>query len=170
MSPPTTDFQTLTLPLEIFLARINRRLHKLIPYRELFFDTTKRDYYIRVINHGNVDHLITQGPYYYRHMIGLARHLDIFTPSERLCSPILLKSRSGFVHQEAGLPGHLKFDVLTPVLHDALMALRGKGWTIEPPVAAPQPAPVGALTATVTAPVPEPEEDIDVDLVTGEPL
>jgi len=136
---------TLTLKLEPFLARINRKLRTLTPYRELFYDKLKRDYYIRVVNLGQPDHLLSQGPYYYSHMIGLARHLNLFNQSERLCSPILLQSRSGTEYQEARLPGHLKFNVLTPVLKDAMEALRSAGYTITPP-------------APVTAPVtPEPE-------------
>ena len=152
-----------TLPLEPFLLRLNRHLRKLMPYRELIYDRTAQDYFVRVTSTGP-DHLRRQGPYYYNHMIGLARHINALSMIERAMPAITLKSRNGNLYEEHKLPGYLKFDVLTPVLYDAIQALRGKGWLVE----APEPA-----TATVTAPeVADPDETLgfDIDPETGEPL
>jgi hypothetical protein len=133
MTKASLDGNTLVLPLEPFLARINRRLHKLIPYRELFYDFGQRQYYVRIINATGSDHLSTQGPYYYHHMIGLARHIELFNGLERSATLVQLKSRKGQVYDEVRLPGHLKFDVLTPILKDALAILQAKGWTVASP-------------------------------------
>ena len=155
MTKTAVEGNTLVLPLEPFLIRINRHLVKLIPSRELFYNAADRQYYVRVINLNQHDHLTTQGPYYYHSMVGLARHINALTNTERQLFPIgtiKLKSRKGAVYDEARLSGHLKFDVLTPVLRDTLAALQAQGYTVTPPA-----------TATVTH---EPDREIDPD--TGE--
>ena len=58
MSTTENQGNTYELPLEAFLARINRHLKRLIPYRELFYDFGRRNYFIRVVNQGQPNHLL----------------------------------------------------------------------------------------------------------------
>lgn len=142
MTKHTIEGDTLVLPLEAFLVRINRHLKQLIPYRELFYDFKERNYFLRVVNLGQTNHLETQGPYYYKYMVALARHINALSLAEKsLCAvgSIRLRTRGGSDYQEVALPSHLKFDVITPVLNDAISALLTSGYTVIPP-----------LTGTVT--------------------
>ena len=186
MSTIENQGNTYELPLEAFLARINRHLKRLIPYRELFYDFGRRNYFIRVVNQGQPDHLETQGPYYYVQMVGLARMIGVLSRAERVMPSITLKTRGGSVYQEHALSSHLKFDVLTPVLIDAITALRGKGWTVQAPLTVPVILDTDKYPLTgMPGPLEDPhyyiqevrEQDaieeaceIDIDPETGEPL
>ena len=161
-----------TLPLEPFLLRLNRHLRKLMPYRELIYDRTAKDYFVRIMSTGP-DHLRRQGPYYYNHMIGLARHINALSMIERAMPAITLKSRNGNLYEEHKLSGHLKFDVLTPVLYDAICQLRERGYDVTKR-AAPVTAPASVTSAVTEPEVTDPAEEydetlgFDIDPETGE--
>ena len=173
MSTTENQGNTYELPLEAFLARINRHLKRLIPSRELFYDFGRRNYFIRVVNQGQPNHLETQGPYYYVQMVGLARMIGVVSRAERAMPSITLKTRGGSVYQEQVLPSHLKFDVLTPVLYDAICQLRERGYDVTKR-AAPVTAPASVTSAVTEPEVTDPAEEydetlgFDIDPETGE--
>ena len=149
--------RTGMLQAEPLIARIDRYLNKLIPYRHILYDTTHRQYFVEVVSDGP-ENLTRHGPYYYCYMVGLARHLNALTPTERALPAITIRSRNGLTHQEKPLPRHLKFAVLTPALQDMITQLQAGGWTVHAPALtegnmglAPVPSPAAApVTAQVT--------------------
>ena len=166
---PTTA-PLYVVAFEPLKAKIDRYLQKLIPTMHLLYVAGSKDYYVRILNPGQPDHLGMYGPYYYDHMVGLARMLNAVSQAERQLPAIWLKVRgTAQPYAEQPLPRHLRFAVITPALRDALEQLR-KDNSATATVPEPEPA-----TATVTAPeVADPAEEydetlgFDIDPETGE--
>ena len=162
---PTTA-PLYVVAFEPLKAKIDRYLQKLIPTMHLLYVAGSKDYYVRILNPGQPDHLGKYGPYYYDHMVGLARMLNAVTQAERQLPAIWLKVRgSAQPYAEQPLPRHLRFAVITPALRDSLEQLRKDSAIGAAAATAP-----AAVTSAVTEQAEPIEEEIDIDMETGEPL
>lgn len=117
-----------TMPIVPLVARINRKLHEQIPYREIYYIHTERGYFVRVT--GGDMHNQTHGPYKFEHLVGLADYVNAFRRHERGYRPLQLVTRSGYVTEQRSLPDHLKFDFTTPLLQAAMEKLSEAGYRI----------------------------------------
>lgn len=104
---------TQTLKIQSLIHRIDNRLRKLIPARELYWDRNHKNYFIRAFDRSTP----RLGPYPWTQLIGLARHVNAFRLQERYTVYSLQTPRG--VYPEEPLRYTLKFDVVTPKLQAA---------------------------------------------------
>ena len=122
-------------PLQSLIRRLNRHLRDLIPTRELYYKTYKKDFYLRVRSADPTDALHEIGPYYYSHMIALADHIGMWSAAERAIANKAVADKWGAIFTQDPLPLALQFKVVSRVLLDAQDALRALGATVEWPQA-----------------------------------
>jgi hypothetical protein len=127
---------TWEYPVDALAAKIRRHLRTLIPYRELYYNKVTCGYYARVMNLGQNGgtEQITHGPYYYVHMVGLARMTNAFGGIDRTMPHIQVYNRYGKRYPEQPLPKHLRFVVVTQALAQMCATLRGAGYTVQEPI------------------------------------
>jgi hypothetical protein len=148
-----------TTSAEALRGRIDRRLRKLVPYREFVYDHSTCGFYVRIPNHSDPGNPQLIGQYYYMHFSGLARMLGLFDEMNgcyKLPS-ITCIDRQGKEYPETVLPLALRFPVITPILSDAIRALEAKGYTVTPPIEPSEPFTDAQIERAFTAPVTEPE-------------
>jgi hypothetical protein len=111
-----------TIPVEALILRIRRVLSENTPYRDLKCDKSDNGYYVRIVSQ-DAQHNTRQGPYYFHDLLGLARMLNIFKPQHTY--PVqMTDKRTGRTYTEGTLPPKLRFEVVTPVLLDALRTIQ----------------------------------------------
>lgn len=116
------------LPAESFVQRINRKLHTLIPCKDLWYCRGDKQWYVRIVDVRHPRHLDCIGPYQWKHMIALGRMLNVFNLKERQCENITLLERTGIEHHEMPLPNNLKFNVITEALQDMQRQMANAGY------------------------------------------
>ena len=181
---------------DALVTRLRRHLPTLLPHRQLQYNAQTCGYYTRVVSHDG-DNGMSHGPYYYKHMVGLARMTNAMHGADKAIVSIALYDRKWNYFPEEPLPFKLKWPVITPALADMLTRLhqsqpgkdafierlKREGYTVsQPAVLIPKSVspPAGSVlgpshvpgmwevTSAVTDDMPEYEGEIDP--VTGEPV
>lgn len=114
--------------LQSVRQRINRKLHNLIPSRELIWDRAVGNYFLHT-HDGSAPRL---GPVYWHWLIGLMRHIGADHVAERN-QKLALQTKRGLLPEEP-LPPHLRFHVLTPAHQIAIAQLQRAGYKVTAPV------------------------------------
>lgn len=115
------DFEedgTVLVSARNLILRLNRHLHRLMPARELVFSHHDRQYWLKIIGKRD-QHQALLGPIYYKYLVALGDHINLWTPHERKLQPLTVvdgKTRHTAVRP---LPVHLQFHVVTPLLDRA---------------------------------------------------
>jgi hypothetical protein len=168
---PTTEYTTRTpnewlTSAEALRGRIDRRLRKLFPYREFIYEHKVGGWYVQIVDN-STQHMSRQGPYYYRHLSGLARMIGLFRDRKGNDFPSVTCKAKGKEYPEEPLPPELRFNVLSLARANMIRELEEAGWkctmvqnvtlnnSMHPSRAPVKPDPNDPPLAPITAPVTE---------------
>jgi hypothetical protein len=117
--------RTWIMSVDALVVRLRRHLATLVPKREFYYNPQDCGYYTKVVSeHG--DNGMTHGPYYFKHLVGLARWTNALHGADRIIPAITLcYARTGKYTPEEPLPKSLQWPVVTMALQDMILQLRG---------------------------------------------